>query len=103
MCARERGLCEAPCWSPKSALVAYMSRQDDGYDTRVSDVATGTEYNLTQGKGSDESPHWGPNGKHLIVVSHQNGTPSLYILNSQTGETFPLPVRGNVETPAWSR
>lgn len=101
--SRDRNRCEAPSWSPKGVLLAYMARVSGTYDTRIADVATGNDYNLTQGNGSDESPHWAGNGRHLVVVAHRGGESGLFILNSESGETFRLPIRGNVETPTWYR
>lgn len=101
--SRDRNRCEAPSWSPKGVLLAYMARVSGTYDTRIADVATGNDYNLTQGNGSDESPHWAANGRHLVVVAHRGGETGLFILNSESGETFHLPIRGNVETPTWYR
>ena len=94
---------ESPSWSPRGSLLAFMTRQGNGYDVCATQVTGGTVYNLTQGRGSNESPHWAPDGRHLLMVSSRDGPARLYILNTDNGEIFPLPVSGNVQTPAWYR
>jgi tol-pal system beta propeller repeat protein TolB len=94
---------EAPAWSPRGGFLAFMTRLGNGYDVCAEDAGGGTVTNLTQGRGSNESPHWAANGRHLLMVSNRDGKQRLYILNSDNGEVFPLPIAGNVQTPAWYR
>ena len=58
---------------------------------------------ITDGPGSDESPTWAPDGRHMIFASSRTGRWGLYMIDVSGG----VPVRvsrggANEMAPAWS-
>ena len=65
---RRSRICDKPTWSgPPYNEIAYASRTGPGFDIKVLDLATGQTRQLTFGEGSNESPAFAPNGRHLAV------------------------------------
>ena len=61
-------------WSPAPFNeIAYSARNGPGFDIRIYDVATGQTRQLTNGEGSNESPAFAPNGRHLAFTSTRAG------------------------------
>ena len=53
-------------WSPAPYNeIAYAAQSGPGFDIKIYDVASGQTRMLTDGSGSNESPAFSPNGRHL--------------------------------------
>ena len=58
---------DRPTWSPAPRNeIAYTARTGPGYDIKVLNIADGQTRQITFGEGSNESPAWAPNGRHLV-------------------------------------
>ena len=61
--------CDRPTWSPAPYNeIAYAARTGPGFDIKVVDLATRAAKQLTFGEGTNESPSYSPNGRHLAFV-----------------------------------
>ena len=61
---------DRPTWSPAPFNeIAYAARTGPGFDIKVIDLATGQVRQLTFGEGTNESPAWAPNGRHIAFTS----------------------------------
>ena len=49
--------------------MAFVCRTGPGYDIKIYDFATGETRQITFGEGSNESPAYSPNGRHLAFTS----------------------------------
>ena len=59
-----------PTWSPAPFNeIAYTSQSGGGHDIRVYEFATGQTRTITDGTGSNESPAFSPNGRHIAFSS----------------------------------
>ena len=67
--------------APPLNEIAYASRVGGGYDIRIFELrdarVNGT---ITDGIGSNESPAFAPNGRHIAFVSDRTGTPQIYTI-----------------------
>jgi TolB protein len=96
--------CDRPTWSPPPFNeIAYAARTGGGNDIKVLDVATRERRQITFGEGSNESPAYAPNGRHLAFSSTRLGRKQIFVIDRMGKEVRQLTRAGNNQTPAWSR
>jgi TolB protein len=95
--------CDRPTWSPAPFNeIAYTSRTGPGYDIKVYDIATGTIKQITSGEGSNESPAFAPNGRHLAFTSTRNGKAQIFTIARDGRDVRQVTREGNNRYPNWS-
>jgi TolB protein len=93
-----------PTWSPLPFNeIAYSARTGPGYDIKVIDVASGQVRTLTFGEGSNESPVWAPNGRHLAFVSTRSGKSQVFVMARDGKNVTQITTVGNNYYPDWSK
>ena len=97
-------ICDRPTWaSGQFNEIAYAGRSGPGYDIKLYNVSTGETKKLTDGIGSNESPAFSPNGRHIAFTSTRNGKIQIFTVD-RTGENLRQITReGNNKFPNWSR
>ena len=97
--------CDRPTWSPAPYNeIAYASRTGPGYDIKVVDLATNEVRQLTFGLGSNESPSYAANGRHLVFSSDRGGGDRQLFLIGRDGRGLRrITSTGNNEMPGWSK
>lgn len=97
--------CDRPTWSPAPFNeIAYASRGGGGNDIKVIDLATRERRQITFGEGSNESPAYAPNGRHLAFSSTRAGRlRQIFLIDRMGKDVRQLTRAGNNQTPAWSR
>jgi TolB protein len=92
-------------WSPAPFNeIAYAGRtSSDGFDIKVHDLATGMVRQITFGEGSNESPAYAPNGKHLAFTSTRAGGRQVFTIGRDGRGLKQITRSGNNQTPAWSQ
>lgn len=96
--------CDRPTWSPAPYNeIAYAARTGPGFDIKVLDLATGERRQLTFGEGSNESPAYAPNGRHLVFSSTRTGTRQIFTIDRTGKDVRQLTRLGNNQTPDWSK
>jgi len=97
-------ICDRPTWaSGQFNEIAYAARTGPGYDIKLYDVSKGEATRLTDGIGSNESPAFSPNGRHIAFTSTRNGKIQVFTVD-RTGEHLRQITReGNNKFPNWSR
>ena len=66
------------------------------------EVATGKIFQLTVGGASNESPHWSPDGRHIVFQSTRSGSKQIFIMNADGKNVRQITAYGINESPAWS-
>ena len=95
--------CDRPTWSPAPYNeIAYSSRTGPGFDIKVLDLATGEPRALTFGLGSNESPSYSPNGRHLAFTSTRAGKSQVFTIGRDGRGLRRVTEIGNNYTPSWS-
>jgi TolB protein len=99
------GYCDRATWSPAPFNeLAYVCRNGGGYDIKVYDFASGEIRQITNGEGSNESPAFAPNGRHLAFTSTRAGGKVQVFTIGRDGKDLRQITRvGNNYTPDWSR
>jgi TolB protein len=96
--------CDRPTWSSgQFNEIAYAARTGPGYDIKLYSLADSSSKKLTDGIGSNESPAFSPNGRHIAFTSTRNGKIQVFTVD-RTGENLRQITReGNNKFPNWSR
>jgi len=69
----------------------------------VLDIATRERRQLTFGEGSNESPAYAANGRHIAFSSMRAGKRHLYTIERTGKDLRQLTKTGNNQTPDWSK
>lgn len=96
--------CDRPTWSPAPFNeIAYASRAGAGSDIKILDVVTSVVRQLTFGEGTNESPAFAPNGRHLAFSSTRGGRAQIYVIDREGKHLTRVTSAGNNTFPDWSR
>jgi TolB protein len=96
--------CDRATWAPAPYNeLAFVCRTGPGYDIKVYEFATGTIRQITFGEGSNESPAYAPNGRHLAFTSTRAGKVEIFTIGRDGKGLRQITRAGNNYTPDWSR
>jgi TolB protein len=91
-------------WSPAPFNeIAYSAQTGEWYDIKIHELSTGTVRQITFGEGSNESPAYSPNGKHLAFTSTRAGGRQVFTIGRDGRGLKQITRSGNNQTPAWSQ
>ena len=95
---------DRPTWAPAPFNeIAFAARTGPGYDIKVYDLAGGQTRQITFGEGSNESPAFSPNGRHLAFASTRGGRGvQIYTMGRDGKNVRQITREGNNYTPSWS-
>ena len=94
---------DRPTWSPAPFNeIAYAGRTGGGFDIKVFDLATGQVKQITFGEGSNESPAYSPNGRHIAFTSTRAGRSQIFTIARDGRNPRQVTRDGANFTPAWS-
>jgi TolB protein len=95
---------DRPTWSRAPFNeIAYAGRTGPGFDIKVYDFGTGQTRQITFGEGSNESPAFSPNGRHLAFVSTRSRGAQVYTIGRDGRGLRQVTRDGNNYTPSWSQ
>jgi TolB protein len=98
------GYCDRPTWSPDPFNeIAYAMRSGGGFDIMVYSFADGQSRRITDGIGTNESPAFAPNGRHLAFTSTRNGKQQIFTIARDGNDLRQITREGNNGFPNWSR
>ncbi len=94
---------DRPTWSPAPYNeIAFTARTGPGNDIKVLDLATGQVRQMTFGEGTNESPAWAPNGRHLAFTSTRSGKTQVFVMARDGKDLKQITKLGNNYQPNWS-
>ena len=97
-------LSDRATWSPAPRNeIAYCARTGPGYDIKVVNLATRETRQLTFGEGTNESPAWAPNGRHLAFTSTRNGLAQIFTVDYDGQNLRQITRAGNNQQAHWSQ
>jgi TolB protein len=95
---------DRPTWSPAPYNeIAFSARTGPGNDIKVIDMATRTVRQLTFGEGTNESPTWSANGRHIAFMSTRAGKSEIFTIARDGKDIRQLTRAGNNQQPNWSK
>jgi TolB protein len=96
--------CDRPTWSPAPFNeIAYASRTGGGYDIRIFDFANRATRTITDGIGSNESPAFSPNGRHVAFTSTRAGKEQIFVIDRDGKNLHQVTKAGMNRYPNWSQ
>ena len=94
---------DRPTWAPAPFNeIAYAARTGPGYDIRIFELASGMTRQVTFGEGTNESPAFSPNGRHLAFTSTRTGRVQVFTMGRDGKGLKQITRDGNNYTPGWS-
>lgn len=94
---------DRPTWAPAGLNeIAFAARTPGGFDIKVYDVVTQQTRQLTFGEGTNESPAYSPNGRHLAFTSTRAGRVQIFTMTRDGRDVRQITRDGNNWTPSWS-
>ena len=95
---------DRPTWAPAPFNeIAFAARTGPGYDIKVYDLAGGQTRQITFGEGSNESPSYAPNGKHIAFMSTRAGKAQIFTITRDGRNLKQVTRTGNNYQPDWSK
>jgi TolB protein len=93
---------DRPTWSPAPYNeIAFSARTGPGFDIRVVDMASRAVRQLTTGEGTNESPAFSPNGRHIVFTSTRSGKKQIFTIARDGRDVRQITRAGNNEQPDW--
>lgn len=91
-------------WAPAPYNeIAFSARTGPGFDIKVFDLSTGDTRLITFGEGSNESPAYSPNGRHIAFMSTRKGNSQIFTMTRDGRDVRQVTTSGNNTQPAWSK
>jgi TolB protein len=95
--------CDRATWSPAPFNeLAFVCRTGPGYDIKIFEFASGDTRQITFGEGSNESPAYSPNGRHIAFTSTRAGKTQVFTVARDGKNVRQVTRVGNNFTPDWS-
>jgi TolB protein len=95
---------DRPTWSRgKFNEIAYAASNGPGYDIKIYSFATGETTRVTDGIGSNESPAFSPNGRHIAFTSTRNGKAQIFTIDRDGQNLRQITHEGNNKFANWSQ
>jgi TolB protein len=97
------GHVDKPTWAPAPYNeIAFSARVGGGFDIHVYDIATQAVRSVTSGEGSNESPAYSANGKHIAFSSTRQGRAQIFTIGRDGKGVRQITREGTNTLPAWS-
>jgi TolB protein len=93
-----------PRWSPDGKWIAYIvEKSGEGLELYIMDTGGKSVRQLTFSGGSNESPTWSPDSRHIMFGSSRTGNSQLYTATLATGIIQIVPRLSHLECegPSW--
>ena len=92
---------DSPVWSERSDRITFVSRTKTGRFDIASIDTSGTDYRILTEVGTNENPHFSPDGKHIIFSSTRLGPRDIYTMDITGRNQRRLTHSGGCSNPVW--
>ncbi len=92
---------DSPVWSQRSDRITFVSRTKAGRFDIASIDTSGTDYHILTEVGTNENPHFSPDGKHIIFSSTRLGPRDIYTMDITGRNQRRLTHSGGCSNPVW--
>ena len=83
--------------------IAYAAQSGGGYDIKIFSFSTRETRTITDGIGTNESPAFAPNGRHIAFWSDRSGRPQVYTIARDGTDLRQITKSGSNSYPNWSQ
>jgi TolB protein len=92
---------DSPDYSPLGDAIVYVARGEDG-DFQICTIDTkGSDFSQLDQTGSNENPHWSPDGWHVVLCKQVGVKYDLYIMDRFKKKIKKITSDGKSSNPAW--
>jgi len=92
---------DSPVWSQRSDRITFVSRTKAGRFDIASIDTSGADYRILTEVGTNENPHFSPDGKHIIFSSTRLGPRDIYTMDITGCNQRRLTHSGGCSNPVW--
>lgn len=92
---------DSPRFSPTGDVIAFVSRGEDGKFQVCTIDVTGRDMQRLDQTGSNENPHWSPDGLHLVYTKYARQASDIYIMDRYSKKIRQITRDGKSSNPAW--
>lgn len=98
------GRADRPTWAPSltGLMIAYTCASGSGHDIDVYDFSTKQARRITDSVGTNESPTFAPNGRHVMFFTTRWGKKQIAEVDIDGKNLRQLTRQGNNDYPSWS-
>jgi len=90
---------DSPCWSPKADQIIFVTR-DGSFKVAATNI-NGGEYRYLAEIGSNENPHFSPDGYHIVFASNRLSDYDIYTMDIFGNNQYKITNGGGCTNPAW--
>ena len=94
--------CSSPIVPGSTPSTPATAQAGGGYEIRIFSFTTRESRSVTDGIGSNESPAFAPNGRHLAFTSDRTGRPQIYTIARDGTDLRQITTTGSNKYPNWS-
>lgn len=92
---------DSPRFSPTGDVIAFVSRGENGRFQVCTIDVTGRDMQRLDQTGSNENPHWSPDGLHLVYTKYTGQASDIYIMDRYSKKIRQITRDGKSSNPAW--
>lgn len=92
---------DSPIWSSRGDRITFVSRTAGGRFDLASIDTSGVEYRVLTDIGTNENPHFSPDGKHLVFSSSRLGGIDVYTADLSGRNSMRVTRTGDCSNPTW--
>ncbi|MBD3404125.1 Tol-Pal system beta propeller repeat protein TolB [candidate division GN15 bacterium] len=95
------GYNDSPVWSRRGDRITFVSRTPRGRFDLASIDTSGYDYRVMTQLGTNENPHFSPDGKHIVFSSTRLSSGDIFTMDVSGRNQRRLTREGNISNPAW--
>ena len=92
---------DSPIWAERGDRITFVSRTKYGRFDLASIDTDGKGYRILTQFGTNENPHFSPDGKHIIFSSNRLGPSEIFTMDYSGRNQRRLTRTGNGSNPDW--
>lgn len=92
---------DSPRFSPTGDVIVFVSRGENGRFQVCTIDVTGQNFLRLDQTGSNENPHWSPDGWHLVYTKYRGQSSDIYLMDRFSKKFKQITSDGKSSNPAW--
>ena len=99
----DKSIALSPAWSPDGRRLCYTSYKDERQNLYVINLATATQFRISNVTGLNSAPAWSPDGAKIAMTLSKDGNAEIYLLDVEKKSFTRLTYNRAIDSsPTWS-